>query len=159
MCIRDRAQSELKSISKNLMLNAQVGTGSAIPNKKMLLDENEYGIRSIEISANKMKIYKPNETIDIPFGLNTWVENTQRIKNPFIKNSPMAVPSKVAATAAMEEHDVKIRIKYIEAIHGDLLRIKSLADNNAELSFLSSLVEKNINNQKEGRKPITGKWI
>ena len=71
----------------------------------------------------------------------------------------MAVPSKVAATAAMEEHDVKIRIKYIEAIHGDLLRIKSLADNNAELSFLSSLVEKNINNQKEGRKPITGKWI
>lgn len=154
-----RAQSELKSISKNLSLNATLGTGSAIPNKKMVLDENEYGIRSIEISAKGMKIYRADGIIDIPYGLNTWVENTQRIKNPFIKNSAMAVPSKVAATAAMAGNDLKIRIKYIEAIHGDLLTIKSAAENKAELSFLSSLVEKNINNQKESRKPITAKLI
>lgn len=153
------ASSELKSFSEHLVLNATVGTGTVIPNKKMMLDENEYGIRSIQISPGKMKIQKTGESIEIPFGLNTWIENKQRIKNPFIKNSTGAVPSKVAATAAMEENDFKIRIKYIEAIHGDLLRIKSTAENNAEISFLSSLVEKNINNQKESRKPITGKWI
>lgn len=153
------ALSELKSLSENLMLNANVGSGMAIPNKKIMLNENEYGIQSLEITSNKMKISKADESIHIPFGLNKWVIHNQRIKNPFIRNSQIAMPSKVAATAGMEQNDVKIRIKYIESIHGDLLTIRSTTENNAEILFMSSLVEKNINNQKEGRKPMTGKIV
>ena len=153
------AQFVLKSTSENLMLNAKIGTSSSIQNKKIMLDENDYDIKSIEISANKMKVTKSDGSIDIPFGLNKWVENNLRIKNPFIKNFQSAMPSKVAATAGMDGNDFKVRIKYVEAIHGDLISIKSTPDNGAELFFLSSLVEKNINNQKEGRKPLTGKLL
>jgi CubicO group peptidase (beta-lactamase class C family) len=153
------AADELKAVAEKLMLNANMGTVTPLQPKKMILDQNEYNINSIELTADNMIIKKSTDTIEIPFGWNKWKLNKVRIGNPFNKNYQSMVPSKIAATAGVDRNDFKLRIKYIEAIHGDLITLKTNADNTVEVTLLSSLVEKNINNQKESRKPLTGKII
>jgi CubicO group peptidase (beta-lactamase class C family) len=160
-------ENQLKEFSNSLMLSAQVGSKDnkaiqALKGKTFQLTDNPWGWKSILITTGKqggvITFKKPDQGIALPFGWNEWKTTGHQITNPFAADYRSAVPSSVAATAGGEGNDLlKIRLKYTDGIHGDLLSIKSVDEKTMELNFLSSLAEKGLNNAKEGRTGISGK--
>lgn len=157
-----KAFDELQTLSNDLKISPVLGDDGAsiIGNgQKAILDENEMGWKSMEVKNDTLYLSNDANKVEIPFGWNVWKESKNRIVNPFNKDNRSLVPSKVAATAGIQGNELKIRLKYTEGIHGDLLSIKRNEDNTVEMNFLQSLAEKGANNTKETRKPFTGKLV
>lgn len=159
-------QNELNEFIKGLALPAQLGTAGGkmsktLNDKVYQLKENQWGWTSLQLSAgNKggnLLLKGSRPSVEIPFHWNEWKVNGYRIANPFGNDYRSQVTSNLAATAGCTPDEaLKIRLKYTEGIHGDLLTIRSTNENEIELSLLHSLSEKNPNN-KESRPAITGK--
>ncbi|MBK8513089.1 MAG: serine hydrolase [Saprospiraceae bacterium] len=161
-------QEKVLQFSNNLTLNAKLGESTSplvkeLNNQTYQLKENPWGWHSIQINTSDQggeiilnKSASAGAKIAIPFGWNAWISNSQRILNPFSGDYRSLVPSMVAATAGTEGNDVlKIRLKYTEGIHGDLLTLNRLSNTGIELTLLNSLAEKNPNT-KETRNKLTG---
>jgi hypothetical protein len=139
---------------------ADTKISKSLNGKLFLLKENQWSWDSLQInSGNKgghLLLKGKRNTIEIPFGWNEWKINGYRISNPFSNDHRSKVSSNVAATAGCTPEDsLKIRLKYTEGIHGDLLTFRQNSGNEIELSLLHSLSEKNPNN-KENRPVVAG---
>ena len=158
-------QDELNQLIKGLALPSQIGMGESKISKSLngnvfQLNENQWTWNSIQInSGNKgghVLLKGKRDTVEIPFGWNEWKINGHRLLNPFGNDYRSKVTSNVAATAGCTPEDIlKIRLKYTEGIHGDLLSIKQSSSRTIEINLLHSLSEKNPNN-KESRPVLTG---
>ncbi len=158
-------QEELVQWIKGLALPAQLGMADtriskSLNGKLFQLNKNQWAWNSLQInSGNKgghLLLKGKRDTIEIPFGWNEWKISGYRITNPFGNDYRSTVTSNVAATAGCTPEDtLKIRLKYTEGIHGDLLTLRQNGGNEIELSMLHSLSEKNPNN-KESRPVVTG---
>jgi CubicO group peptidase (beta-lactamase class C family) len=161
------SQNQLMDLSNNLSLNAVLGEkeNAAIKNisgKTYQLAENTWGWKSLLITTGKkggvLTLKKPDGGLALPFGWNEWLSTGHQIKNPFAADYRSAVPSAVVASAGGEGSDLlKLRLKYTDGIHGDLLTIKTMDDKSIEIKLLSSVVEKGLNNAKETREELMGK--
>lgn len=160
-------ENQLKEFSNSLMLSAQVGSKDnaaihTLNGKTFQLTENPWSWKSLLITTGRqggvITLKKPDQGLALPFGWNEWKTTGHSIINPFSADYRSAVPSSVVATAGGEGNDLlKIRLKYTDGIHGDLWSFKYVDEKNMELSFLSSLAEKGLNNAKEARALIVGK--
>ncbi|MEP7267380.1 MAG: serine hydrolase [Saprospiraceae bacterium] len=160
------AYKELLSTAAGLELNANLGSNGFDKfgsEKNIQLNENEWGWQNMKIKSGKdggtLTLLKGNQSLHIPFGWNTWKSNNSRINNPFSADYRSMVPSQVYTSAGTVGDELKIRLKYTEAIHGDLLTVIQGGNNSVEIKFLHSLVEKKANNAIENRKTIQGKLI
>ena len=160
-------QNQLTDLSNSLSIDPTLGEKSndALKNmngKTYKLSGNVWGWQSILIQTNKIggkiTLNKNNEKLELPFGWNAWRASTLPIHNPFATDYRSVVPSQVAITAGTSGNDLlKIRLKYTEGIHGDLLTIKTSDKNTMDIALLSSLAEKGLNNAKENRIGLIGK--
>ncbi|MEP7323696.1 MAG: serine hydrolase [Saprospiraceae bacterium] len=161
------SQNQLRDLSNNLSLNANAGEKDnaaikIISGKTYQLADNAWGWKSLLVTTGKkggvMTLKKPDSGIALPFGWNEWQTTGHQIHNPFNTDYRNVVSSAVAASAGGEGNDImKIRLKYTDGIHGDLLTIKTKDESNIEIKFLSSLVEKGLTNAKETREGLMGK--
>jgi len=158
-------QDELNQMIKGLALPAQLGMGDSkisksLNGKSFQLKENQWAWSTLQInSGNKggnLLLKGNRESVEIPFSWNEWKVNGYRIVNPFSNDYRSQVNSNVAATGGCTpDGTLKIRLKYTEGIHGDLLTISQINGNEIQLSMLHSLSEKNPNN-KENRMVLRG---
>lgn len=157
-------QKALNTLITSLSLPAQTGNKTAAAQKTtagktILLKQNRWGLSSVAFNYNnkggQMVLTGERGEIIIPFGWNKWETSARAITNPFTVDYRTQVPSKVAASAGWENDSVlKVRLKYVEGIHGDLATI-DFSGSEVKLSFLNSLAEKNPNNKDE-REPLVG---
>ena len=95
--------------------------------------------------------------LEIPFSWNDWLVNDHRIQNPFNNPNQIPVGSRVASTAGCDPNGkLKIRLKYTEGIHGDLLTFTSENEKEIDLNLLYSMSEKNPDN-KDNRTGLKGR--
>lgn len=159
-------QEELTALSKGLSLPAQLGSNGGplvnrIKGKSFILDENPWAWKSMMISAGNKGGYLLLEgdrgRLEIPFSWNDWLVNDHRIQNPFNNPNQIPVGSRVASTAGCDPNgNLKIRLKYTEGIHGDLLTFTSENEKEIDLNLLYSMSEKNPNN-KDNRAGLKGR--
>ncbi len=157
---------ELSALSNSLSLTSQLGSnGSPLVNringKEIQLAENPWSWKSIKVNAgNKgghILLDGSRGKVEIPFAWNQWQVNDHRIQNPFNNPNQAPIGSRVAATAGcIPNGSLKIRLKYTEGIHGDLLTLGSDQEHEIHVNFLYSMSEKNPNN-KDNRAGLKGR--
>lgn len=153
------AHKQLHHFIAGLQLPVEQGSATAptqekLANKTFAFAENAHGVTSCSFDFTKtggvLAIKGNNIDVAFPFGFGHWIKSKERLFNPFVIDYRSRVPSQVAGTAAWDGDVLKIRIKYAEAIHGDLLTIR-FNNNDLEMGLLSSLAEKGLNGIKETR--------
>jgi CubicO group peptidase (beta-lactamase class C family) len=155
----------LDAFITSLTLPAQQGNKTSanqqkINGKVIQLKKNRWGLNSMTVfftsRGGKWVISGDNGDTVIPFSWNKWESTDNGIKNPFTVDYRTAVASKVASSAGWENDSaLKIRLKYVEGIHGDLITL-NISGNEVAISFLNSLAEKNPTANKDERETLSG---
>ncbi len=161
--------NSLKSELNALVLPVPKATKSSklqakYSDKVFRMDANPFGITKIGLGlfddAGVIRISE-TETDDfkkIGFGWESWKVGKTSDKNYFVANARNVVPSKIAATGTwLNENTLQVKLKYVEAIHGDKLTFVFDGDKVA-LSLQSSIAENN-KNAPEKREPLTGTMV
>lgn len=156
------AHKQLNHFAARLQLPVEQGSATSSTQEKLngktfRFEENTYGLTSCTFDFSKnggvMMLKGNNIDVALPFGFGHWITSKERILNPFATDYRSQAPSQVAGNAAWKGEILAIRIKYSEAIHGDLFGI--LLENNVlGIEFLSSLAEKGLNGIKETRSAL-----
>ncbi|MBU1821163.1 MAG: serine hydrolase, partial [Bacteroidetes bacterium] len=127
--------------------------------KRFEMAENPYGIKYLSVGLYPkncvLKMESPKGVEKITFGWNEWVLNSQESKIRFPVPTRLEIPSKVAGSAAwLDDHTLLLKMKYVEAIHGDTLTL-TFENNAVAVAFLNSVTEK-TKSFPEKREKLTG---
>ena len=127
--------------------------------KRFVMAENPFGIKYLSVGLYPkncvLKLESPQGVEKITFGWNSWILNSQESKIRFPVPTRLEIPSKVAGSAAWaDDHTLLLKMKYVEAIHGDTL-IVTFKDNTLSVAFLNSITEK-TKTFPEKREKLTG---
>ncbi len=127
--------------------------------KRYQMAENSFGIKYLSVGLNPkncvLKMETPQGVEKITFGWNEWALNSQESKIRFPVPTRLEIPSKVAGSAAwIDDHTLKLKMKFVEAIHGDTLTL-TWQNDTISVAFLNSVTEK-TKSFPEKRNPLTG---